>query len=140
MKIKFHQTLTSKEGCAVTIDGTITLNWGSFEGFSGTMTLSGGSGCPTGTLTFGYPIHGGDSGKDVNILFNSRKIWNVSKIFWTKGKEKVPEILNDKEIENGLLEELTFIASGLRKKKEKKTKKRGEVVVNVTVNCNCDKN
>ncbi len=64
-------TLTSKDGCEFHITGELDLTWtGGFEGFTGTVTASGGEGCPNGTWVFGMIINnpGGDDPINVNEI------------------------------------------------------------------------
>lgn len=51
----FHVDLTLKsvDGCKFRIVGEVTLTWtGGFSSFTGTVTASGGDGCPNGTWNF----------------------------------------------------------------------------------------
>lgn len=50
-------TLTSLDGCKFHIVGELELSWtGGFEGFTGTVTASGGDGCANGTWEFGMNV------------------------------------------------------------------------------------
>lgn len=52
--IKINITLVSKQGCKFKIVGDYNTWTGTF---TGTVTASGSSPCPTGTYTFGLVIH-----------------------------------------------------------------------------------
>ena len=53
-KIKVDVTLVSSNGCEVHIEGTLDVDIWAMEinGFEGTVTISGGAGCPNGSMTF----------------------------------------------------------------------------------------
>lgn len=62
-KIKVDITITSKEGCKFRVKGEVEYSiWNGFESFTGTITASGGDGCPTGTWVFGMATNPNNDG------------------------------------------------------------------------------
>jgi|GEM_PF-5291345 len=134
MKVHIDSTFTSVEGCRIQIVGDLDVSvsfWGdvTINGFSGTVTISGGGDCPNGTLSFGLAPSGGTSGEDINIVLDSRNLSGVSNVTWTKGTKPVPKILNEKIVSDSIIKEFKRIAKELKYCE-------GEANINVTVTVN----
>jgi hypothetical protein len=91
---EIHVKLKSKEGCVFAVDGTVTLNWGSFAGFSGSISVSGPNPpCPNGKYEFAFVAQATPGGLTLvngnmdifNRILNDQQnlaipIWNAMQI------------------------------------------------------------
>lgn len=70
---RVHVTLTSVEGCNVTIDGDVsyTIFPPAITGLTGTVTFSGNPSCPSGTLTFKKASASLSPSTDLLVTLNS---------------------------------------------------------------------
>ncbi len=95
-------TLTSKNGCTVEINGTVEYSIipPSIDGFSGTVTISGGQGCPNGTLNF-RTAGRGSGAEHLKVTFDKEDIFKVSNVIW-HGRGPVTAILNERKINKAL--------------------------------------
>jgi len=93
-KIKVDVTLTSNEGCEIHIQGDLDVDISIFSGvtingFEGTVSFSGGSGCPNGSLTFG-----GRSNGSLVAYLDRNTCKDLTKVTW-EGPSEVADILNE---------------------------------------------
>ena len=76
-----HQEFVSDDGCKFTIDGTISTSWGTFTGFSGTISISGGGDCPDGSWNFGMIIYDDNTSNLSGDDFIVREVKSNSDVF-----------------------------------------------------------
>ena len=100
---KVHGTLTSSGGCTVTVDGNakvdydFTMKYWVVVSFTGTITLGGKSGCPSGTVNFKYDASGGHPSTDRELIatVHGADLRAASKITWQGSVHRVTALLND---------------------------------------------
>lgn len=111
---KIHSTLTSSGGCTVTIDGDANADYDWKKkywvviSFTGTITLGGASGCPSGTVTFKHDGLGSHPNTDRELIatVHGDEQRSVSKITWRGSDPRVTALLNDPVMNAALCEQL----------------------------------
>lgn len=111
---KVHATLTSSDGCSVTVDGNADVSYDRKNKywivvkFTGTVTLGGGSGCPKGTMTFKHKGSNDKPGSDKELTakVHGKNLRDVSKITWRGGDSRVNELLNHSGLNEDLCKQL----------------------------------
>jgi hypothetical protein len=90
-------TFTSSNGCVVHIVGdiTLTLSWPpKVKSFTGTVTVSGGHGCPNGTLTFA-PQHINTNQVTVDYSLDTDDVCALGTVTWSNADQNYLDLLND---------------------------------------------
>lgn len=98
-KKKIDVTITSTGGCSVHIVGTVTYSLlpPSIDGFSGTVTITGPSSCPNGTMNFDK------ASTKLNMSFDSQDVKKVTKITWSGTETSYSSVLNDSKVNSELV-------------------------------------
>jgi hypothetical protein len=116
-------TLTSSKGCTVRIVGEVGISWtGAFQSFTGTVTVSGGAGCPNGSMTFALVVPNTPSGTDLTVKFNSKNAKSVKSAVWTGNNKNAIKLLSESKINEGLCAEIRKIAASDEKQEDLKKK------------------
>src|SRR5215208_6037747 len=101
---KINLELTSAGGCTVKVNGTIEYTiLDGFQKFTGTVTISGGAGCPNGSMTFMSHVAGGKESKGAKLsaMLDKSDISKVSRITW-QGDERMVKLLNGSNVNRAL--------------------------------------
>jgi hypothetical protein len=90
---------TSSDGCLIKVTGTVdyTIIPPQITKFTGTISISGGEGCPNGTLNFRSDSAETRSSKArLNARFDTTDIFKVSRIRW-EGDTELTKALNKQQ-------------------------------------------
>lgn len=113
---KVRGTLTSPDGCTVSVDGTATV--GRVDGFwtlltfTGTITFGGKAGCPSGSITFKHDASGRrpSTDKELVAMVDTADLRSVSKITWRGRDRRAIALLNTRALSATLCEQLRAVA------------------------------
>ncbi len=97
-------SITSTQGCTVHIVGEVdySLIPPGINGFEGTVTISGGKGCPNGTLTFTFDERA--TNNQLSIHLDSNEIGKISSVNWIGINTDIISVLNDTNVNAELVE------------------------------------
>ena len=96
--VHVNYTLTSTGGCTVHIVGDVTFSIipPSFDGFSGTVSISGGKNCPNGSMTFAARVSCDEYG-------------NVTGIDWGMEAGDILSLLTETGIDHSIKDDLSAL-------------------------------
>lgn len=113
--IPIDMTITSTNGCTFHIVGNLSVTVripvrnSTINGFVGTVTVSGGSGCPNGTYTFNWtnpqePLK--RSEEEIIVEFDTEILCDLKLIEWESGNTDIDYVLNQQEVNNDLVQKM----------------------------------
>jgi len=102
-KKRVDVVLQSTNGCSVHIVGVVSYSLipPNINDFSGTITISGGAGCPNGTLNFRTSNLNGKN-SDLIVKFDNNDYNNLKKIYF-EGEKEFVNVLNDEKLNTSLV-------------------------------------
>ena|SRR5438552_12101053 len=101
-------SIVTSGGCIVEVNGEVSVSFQTsndgltkvvYGGFKGTVSISGGSGCPNVTATF--KSGRAPTGKELSVSVDSRNISKLSKMTW-RGNTRAIRILNESTVNEKL--------------------------------------